>query len=50
MRAPVWGVYSDDYLVATCRAWSGIEAQAVFQAHNERNPQFAIHGVIRQLP
>lgn len=47
-----WGVYSEPVggkLHGTCSAATKEEAQAVFDWHNERNPEWAIHGYLREV-
>lgn len=49
MHMPVWGAYQGDKLTGTIRAPNDTAAQQLFRIHNERWPQFAIHGQIKRV-
>lgn len=52
MGEKVWGLYSEPEggtLIGTCKARSREMAQDVFKEHNRRNPQFAMHGHLREV-
>lgn len=49
MHMPVWGAFDGSRLVATIRAPNDVAAQQLFRIHNERWPQFTIHGQIREV-
>ncbi len=49
MQQPVWGAFEGDKLNGTVRAASRTDAHRVFRRHNERWPEFAIHGLIRMI-
>ncbi len=45
----VWGAFERGRLTGTIRAPNDAAAQQLFRIHNERHPEFAIHGLIRRV-